>query len=51
MNKKHTYIRHCRECQEIFKPAGKFNFYCKKCLKKREQRRSLKVKQTYKLKK
>ncbi len=47
MTKKHTFIRHCKDCGKIFNPSGKFNYFCKDCLKVRECLRNKKVRKTY----
>ena len=38
---KRTFIIYCRDCEELFKPEGKFSKVCEKCkCKARKERRA-----------
>ena len=37
-----TYIRYCDDCDELFKPASKGNYYCESCLVERKLAAKLK---------
>lgn len=35
----YTYIRHCKDCEELYKPISKSNYYCVVCLGKRNSKK------------
>jgi len=37
------FIRHCHDCNEIYKPTGKYQKFCEKCKIKRRRVATLKM--------
>ena len=48
VNQRNPYVRYCEDCGKLYKPSGKYQRFCDKCVITRRKKTNEKMKQTMK---